>query len=84
MKSGVLIRYKDLLPITPDTPIFSLGEGDTPLVRCDRLARKISACHPVVVNSAKEAVTRGLDVSLAEGLALEARLGKLVLSQRDN
>ncbi|GAJ09215.1 unnamed protein product, partial [marine sediment metagenome] len=31
MKNGVLIKYKDFLPITPHTPLFSLGEGDTPL-----------------------------------------------------
>jgi len=41
MKSGVLFSYKDYLPVTPNTPMFTLGEGDTPLVRCDSLARKI-------------------------------------------
>ena len=41
MKSGVLAKYKDFLPITPKTPLFSLGEGDTPLVRCDKLEKKI-------------------------------------------
>jgi len=37
MKSGVLINYRDYLPVTSDTPLISLGEGDTPLVRCDNL-----------------------------------------------
>jgi len=41
MKTGVLFRYKDYLPVTPDTPLFSIGEGDTPLVKCDNLAGKI-------------------------------------------
>ena len=41
MKSGVLVKYKDLLPITPETPLFSLGEGDTPLVRCEALEKEI-------------------------------------------
>ena len=41
VKTGVLNKYKDLLPITSKTPLFSLGEGDTPLVRCDQLAREI-------------------------------------------
>ena len=36
---GVLHRYGDRLPIGPDTPLISLGEGDTPLVRSRRLAR---------------------------------------------
>ena len=30
---GVLRRYRELLPVTDETPLISLGEGDTPLVR---------------------------------------------------
>jgi threonine synthase len=40
MKKGVLVQYSKYLPVTKKTPIFSIGEGDTPLVRCDKLARK--------------------------------------------
>lgn len=40
-KSGVLFHYQELLPITPKTPLFTMGEGDTPLVRVDALARQI-------------------------------------------
>src|SRR5512136_3266880 len=40
MKRGVLLHYKKYLPITRKTPIFSIGEGDTPLVKCDKLAKK--------------------------------------------
>jgi threonine synthase len=55
LKKGVLLQYKKYLPITRKTPIFSIGEGDTPLVKCDRLARqygckelhfKLEGCHP--------------------------------------
>ena len=54
-KSGVLFRYKKLLPITRQTPMFTMGEGDTPLVKCDTLARhvgceelyfKLEGCNP--------------------------------------
>ncbi|MFC1929262.1 threonine synthase [Chloroflexota bacterium] len=41
MKKGVLERYKDYLPITPQTPLFSIGEGDTPLLRSDKLAERV-------------------------------------------
>ena len=41
LKNGVLLKYKDLLPVTADTPLFSLGEGDTPLVRSRRLEKEI-------------------------------------------
>jgi threonine synthase len=40
MKRGVLFQYKKYLPVTRKTPMFSIGEGDTPLVKCDRLAKK--------------------------------------------
>lgn len=36
----MLLSYKDYLPITDKTPLFSIGEGDTPLVRSDKLAVK--------------------------------------------
>jgi len=35
-------RYREFLPLTDKTPIVSLLEGYTPLVRVDRLAAKIS------------------------------------------
>lgn len=41
MKSGLLYKYKSYLPLTAATPMFSLGEGDTPLVESDKLAKKI-------------------------------------------
>lgn len=72
MKSGVLFKYKDFLPITPDTPLFSLGEGDTPLVRCDELAKiagcgelylKLEGCNPT--GSFKD---RGMVVAVAKAV----------------
>jgi threonine synthase len=40
-KQGVLFNYKKYLPITRKTPMFTMGEGNTPLVRVDALARQI-------------------------------------------
>jgi len=39
-----------------------------------RLAEKIAGFDPVAIASAKQAITRGLDLSLKQGLELEARL----------
>lgn len=36
---GVIARYRDRLPVTKKTPIVTLGEGLTPLIPADRLAR---------------------------------------------
>jgi enoyl-CoA hydratase/carnithine racemase len=44
------------------------------LPAAERLADKIKAYDPLVLNYAKQAVTRGLDLSLERGLELEANL----------
>ncbi|HOJ92225.1 MAG TPA: threonine synthase [Dictyoglomaceae bacterium] len=36
---GVLLKYKDLLPITDKTPLISLHEGDTPLIFAQNLSK---------------------------------------------
>jgi threonine synthase len=72
MKTGVLFQYKDLLPVTADTPMFSLGEGDTPLVRCPALEKemgcgelylKLEGCNPT--GSFKD---RGMVVAVAKAI----------------
>ena len=37
---GVLARWGDVLPLTPNTPRITLGEGDTPLVRSAAIERE--------------------------------------------
>jgi enoyl-CoA hydratase len=49
----------------------------------EALARQLMTRGPLALRYAKEAVTQGLDLPLAEGLALEARLARLVLASRD-
>jgi threonine synthase len=77
MKQGVLARYKELLPVTPETPLFSLGEGDTPLVRCPALERevgcgelyfKLEGCQPT--GSFKD---RGMVVAVAKAVEAGSR-----------
>jgi threonine synthase len=72
MKNGVLARYRDFLPVTSKTPLFSLGEGDTPLVRCNQLEKelavgelylKLEGCQPT--GSFKD---RGMVVAVAKAL----------------
>src|SRR3972149_5158390 len=52
---GVLARYADFLPLTAATPRFTLGEGDTPLIRAYSLEQrtgaaavylKLESCNP--------------------------------------
>jgi len=50
------------------------------LPAAERLANKIKAYSPTAVSYAKQAITRGLDLSLDQGLELEAKLGRLIIS----
>jgi len=72
MKPGVLFSYKDYLPVTPKTPLFTLGEGETPLVRAPALEKelnvgqlyfKLEGCNPT--GSFKD---RGMVVAVAKAL----------------
>ena len=49
------------------------------LPTAERLANKIKAYSPAALSYAKQAITRGLDLSLEQGLELEARLGRLLI-----
>jgi threonine synthase len=39
--SGVIGRYRDQLPVTPDTPVITLNEGATPLIELKNLPRLV-------------------------------------------
>ncbi len=54
---------------------------DDLLPTVERLANKLKAYSPIALNCAKQAITRGLDLSLEEGLELEGRLGDRLLNQ---
>jgi threonine synthase len=43
MKPALAERYRERLPISDTTPIVSLGEGSTPLVRSERLSARLGA-----------------------------------------
>lgn len=50
------------------------------LPEADGLADRLARYDPLVVSYAKQAITRGLDMTLAQGLELETRLGCALLS----
>ncbi len=39
---GIIEEYRKFLPVTEKTPVISLGEGNTPLIRAARLAKAIA------------------------------------------
>jgi threonine synthase len=83
---GVLLRYRRLLPITDATPMISLGEGSTPLVRsrhlgksigCEELYFKLEGCNPT--GSFKD---RGMVVAVAK--AMEAKSTTIICASTGN
>ena len=86
MKQGVLNRYRDFLPVTPNTPLITLGEGNTPLVRahtlekelgCGELYFKLEGCNPT--GSFKD---RGMVVAVAK--AVESGSSSIICASTGN
>lgn len=46
----------------------------------ERLANKIKTYNPLAVSFAKQAITKGLDLNLKQGLELESKLGEYLLN----
>ena len=78
--TGVWIDAKEALEaglvnrIVPRKELFSFAEG---------MAEKIMSRSTVAVKYTKEAINRGADMNLAEGLEMEKRLAEVVLSGED-
>jgi enoyl-CoA hydratase len=69
VKADEAKRLKLVNRVVPREELFNQAE---------KLAKKIAGFDPVTIASAKQAVTRGLDLSLEQGLELEARLAGAV------
>jgi len=73
---GLLTTYRNYLPITPNTPALTLGEGDTPLVTAPAISRetgaevwlKLEGCNPT--GSFKD---RGMVVAVAKAVEEKSR-----------
>ena len=74
---GILRRYGEFLPLAASTPLFSLGEGDTPLVPSTRLVDelgcaslhfKLEGCNPT--GSFKD---RGMVLAMAKAVEAGCR-----------
>ena len=72
MGAGILETYREFLPVTDATPLITMGEGNTPLVKSNRLGKelgceelyfKLEGCNPT--GSFKD---RGMVVAIAKAL----------------
>jgi threonine synthase len=75
---GVLARFRDRLPVGPQTPALYLGEGDTPLVPAPSVAREIG-CRELWLKVEGQNPTgsfkdRGMVVAVAKAVEEGARV----------
>ena len=86
MGKGIIETYKKYLPINSKTPVFSLGEGNTPLVKsrnivdaigCKSLLFKLEGCNPT--GSFKD---RGMVVAVAK--AVEKGISSIACASTGN
>ena len=86
MGDGVLQHYREFLPLTAATPMLTMGEGDTPLVKSRRIGDefgigalyfKLEGCNPT--GSFKD---RGMVVAVAK--AMEAGYTTILCASTGN
>jgi threonine synthase len=75
---GVIERYREYLPVSESTKIISLGEGDTPLIYCPELSKRVGrGCHVFVknegVNPTGSFKDRGMTVAVSTAMERGAR-----------
>src|SRR5438876_7093989 len=75
---GVIDRYREFLPVSASTPIVSLGEGNTPLIYCQQLSKRVGrGCRVFVknegVNPTGSFKDRGMTVAVSKSLERGAR-----------
>jgi threonine synthase len=75
---GVIERYREYLPVSSSTPIVSLGEGNTPLIYCPQLSKRVGrACEVLVknegVNPTGSFKDRGMTVAVSKAIERGAK-----------
>ena len=71
--AGVIESYREFLPVSPETPIISLGEGNTPLTYSPRLSERIGrGCEIFVKNEGANPTgsfkDRGMTVAVSRAM----------------
>src|SRR6266576_2947000 len=84
---GVIERYREFLPVSPTTPIISLGEGNTPLIYSPRLSERVGhGCEVFIknegVNPTGSFKDRGMTVAVSK--AMECGTTALICASTGN
>jgi threonine synthase len=86
-RTGVIDRYRDLLPVTGQTPVITLNEGSTPLIESPKLAEHLGrGCRVFLkyegLNPTGSFKDRGMTVAVS--LAAERGADTLVCASTGN
>src|SRR3954471_15875677 len=70
---GVIERYREFLPVSPVTPVISLGEGNTPLIHSRRLSERAGrGCEIFIKNEGTNPTgsfkDRGMTVAVSKAM----------------
>src|SRR5215470_7444774 len=73
LSGGVIERYCEFLPVSPSTPIISLGEGNTPLIYSPRLSDHVGrGCDVFIKNEGLNPTgsfkDRGMTVAVSKAM----------------
>src|SRR5215468_1664723 len=84
---GMIERYREFLPVSPATPVISLGEGNTPLIHSTRLSQRVGrGCEVFVknegVNPTGSFKDRGMTVAVSK--AVERGKAALICASTGN
>src|SRR6059058_1113342 len=76
---GVIEHYREYLPVSASTPIVSLGEGNTPLIYCAQLSKRVSRdCKVFVknegVNPTGSFKDRGMTLAVSNAIERGAKV----------
>lgn len=84
---GLINKYREFLPVSENTPVITLNEGNTPLIKADNLAKKIGldaeiylkyeGCNPT--GSFKD---RGMTMAVSK--AAESGSGAIICASTGN
>lgn len=86
-KKGVIERYRDALPVSDKTPVVTLQEGSTPLIKADRLRRDLKVKFNIFLkyeglNPTGSFKDRGM--TLAVSKALEKKCQAVICASTGN
>ncbi|MCD6253536.1 MAG: threonine synthase [Thermotogae bacterium] len=74
----LILKYRDFLPISEETPVISLGEGDTPLIRAENIEKLLGTSVQLFLkfegaNPTGSFKDRGMTMAISKAVEKDAK-----------